>query len=126
MRLRAIAANFFVSAAILIPAATILANLPSRVRLSEQSAGAILLLLVGTLAASAAGRVFYQMALTATRDDNGYVTMFFLLIPALSALISLMLSRLDSGLAVHPRAHVFLRHGARDDPALSVVADDVA
>ena len=47
---------------------------------------------MGTLAASAAGQVFYKMALTATKNDNGYVTMFFLLIPALSALISFMLS----------------------------------
>ena len=38
------------------------------------------------------------MALTATKDDNGYVTMFFLLIPALSALISLMMSRWIPGL----------------------------
>jgi hypothetical protein len=45
------------------------------------------------LASSAAGRVFYQTALTATQNDNGYVTMFFLLTPALSALISFPLSR---------------------------------
>jgi hypothetical protein len=33
------------------------------------------------------------MALTATENDNGYVTMFFLLMPPLSALITLPLSR---------------------------------
>ena len=38
------------------------------------------------------GRVFYQIALSATGNDNGFVTMFFLLIPALTALISLPLS----------------------------------
>ena len=54
---------------------------------------AILLLLLGTLAAAAAGRVTYQMALTATDNDNGFVTMFFLLIPVLSSLISWPLSR---------------------------------
>ena len=43
---------------------------------------------MGTLAAAAAGRVFYQLSLTATRNDNGYVTMFFLLIPGISSLIS--------------------------------------
>ena len=48
---------------------------------------------MGTLAAAAAGRIFYQLSLTATRNDNGYVTMFFLLIPGISALISLPLSR---------------------------------
>jgi hypothetical protein len=42
------------------------------------------------------------MALTATKDDNGYVTMFFLLIPALSALISFMLSRWIPGLQFFP------------------------
>jgi hypothetical protein len=52
-----------------------------------------LLLLFGTLASSAAGRVFYQTALTATQNDNGYVTMFFLLTPVLTPLISLPLSR---------------------------------
>ena len=61
--------------------------------LTEQSAVAILLLLLGTLANSAAGRVLYQKALTATQNDNGYVTMFFLLMPGLSALICFPLSR---------------------------------
>jgi hypothetical protein len=53
---------------------------------------AILLLLLGTLAAAAAGRVFYQVALSDTDNDNGFVTMFFLLVPALSALITAPLS----------------------------------
>jgi hypothetical protein len=38
------------------------------------------------------GRVLYQIALSVTGNDNGFVTMFFLLIPALTALISLPLS----------------------------------
>jgi len=88
-----IAANFVVSSAILIPAPAIGSELGRQGRLSEQSSAAMLMLLVGTLAASAAGRVFYQKALTATKSDNGYVTMFFLLIPAFSTLISLPLSR---------------------------------
>ena len=58
----------------------------------EHTLPAILLLLLGTLAAAAAGRVFYQVALTTTDNDNGFVTMFFLLIPALSALITIPLS----------------------------------
>ncbi len=86
------AANFVVSAAILIPIALARARFSGSAHFSEHSAAAVLLLLVGTLAASAAGRVFYQMALNETRNDNGYVTMFFLLIPALSALISIPLS----------------------------------
>jgi hypothetical protein len=58
------------------------------------------MLLVGTLASSAAGRVFYQVALTTTDNDNGLVTMFFLAIPVLSSLISMGLSRWISDLRV--------------------------
>ncbi len=89
--LAAIAANFVVSSFILIPVAVAKSNFGAQ--LSEQSTLAILLLLFGTLASSAAGRVFYQTALTATKNDNGYVTMFFLLTPVLTPLISLPLSR---------------------------------
>ena len=88
-----IAANFVVSSIVLIPVAFVMSGFGRFSHLSEQSMLAILLLLAGTLAASAAGRVFYQSALTATRNDNGYVTMYFLLIPALSSLISFPLSR---------------------------------
>jgi hypothetical protein len=79
---------------------------------------AILLLLVGTLASAAAGRVFYQMALTTTKDDNGYVTMFFLLIPAFSALISWMLSRWIPGLQYAPRPMFFIGMGLVTIPLL--------
>jgi hypothetical protein len=47
------------------------------------------------------------MALTATKNDNGYVTMFFLLIPALSALISFVLSHWVPGLQFIPRPMFF-------------------
>ncbi len=87
-----IGANFFVSAVILIPVASVSAHFGPSIRFSEESAGAIGLLLVGTLAASAAGRLLYQKALTATRNDNGYVTMYFLMIPGVSAMISWPLS----------------------------------
>lgn len=89
----AIAANFVVSSIVLIPVAFVMSDFGRQSHLTEQSTVAILLLLAGTLAASAAGRVLYQSALTATQDDNGYVTMFFLLIPPLASLISLPLSR---------------------------------
>ena len=74
-----IAANFVVSAGILIPAALIMGGWP--VPSGSEGNFAALLLLVGTLAAGAAGRVVYQMALTATENDNGFVTMFFLFVP---------------------------------------------
>jgi drug/metabolite transporter (DMT)-like permease len=104
----AIAANFVVSSLILIPLAAMTSDFGQASHLSEQSILAILLLLVGTLAASAAGRVFYQMALTATKNDNGYVTMFFLLIPALSALLSSLLSHWIPGLQFVPRPLFFV------------------
>jgi len=99
----AIAANFVMPSLVLIPLAAVTSDFGQASHLDQQSAMAILLLLVGTLASAAAGRVFYQMALTATKDDNGYVTMFFLLIPAFSALISWMLSRWIPGLQFAPR-----------------------
>ena len=89
----AVAANFVVSSFVLIPVALVMSDFGRQSRLNEESTIAILLLLAGTLANSAAGRVFYQKALTATQNDNGYVTMFLLLMPALSALISFPLSR---------------------------------
>src|SRR5271163_2804562 len=87
----AIAANFLVSAVILIPA-TMLISETNHPDVNESSVLAILLLIVGTVASSAAGRVFYQIALTATDNDNGFVTMFFLLVPVMSTLISIPLS----------------------------------
>ena len=87
----AISVNFLVSSAVLIPAAAVHAHLHAA-SFSTEDVSAILLLLTGTLASSAAGRVSYQAALSATQNDNGFVTMFFLIIPALSALISWPLS----------------------------------
>ena len=97
-----VAANFVVSAIVLLPVAGISAVLGQQSHLSEPTAVAILMLLAGTLAAAAVGRIFYQIALTATGNDNGYVTMFFLLIPGISALISLPLSRWIPALAFVP------------------------
>ena len=87
----AISANFLVSAAVLIPLALLVAHGKSS-SVTVDDAPAIFLLLIGTLASSAAGRLFYQAALTATRNDNGFVTMFFLAIPAISAAVSWALS----------------------------------
>jgi hypothetical protein len=52
----------------------------------------VILMIAGTIVAASASRVLYQIALSVTGADNGFVTMFFLLIPALTALISLPLS----------------------------------
>jgi drug/metabolite transporter (DMT)-like permease len=89
----AISANFVVSAAALIPLAIFLAWRRGETEIPPVSVAAILMLLIAVLSSSAAGRVFYQAALSATENDNGFVTMFFLVIPALSALLSWPLSR---------------------------------
>ena len=49
-------------------------------------------MIVGTIIAASVGRVLYQISLTVTDNDNGFVTMFFLLVPALTSLISLPMS----------------------------------
>src|SRR5208283_1675191 len=87
-----IAANFVVSGLILIPVTLFILHLHPDFSMSGQGLDAILLLLLGTFATAAVGRVFYQIALTSTDNDNGFVTMLFLLVPALSALITVPLS----------------------------------
>jgi hypothetical protein len=86
----AIAVNFVAPAAVLIPFTTY--ALASNGELSFAQAPAILLMMFGTIVAASVGRVFYQVALTATGGDNGYVTMFFLAVPALTGLVSLPMS----------------------------------
>jgi drug/metabolite transporter (DMT)-like permease len=95
-----IAANFVVSAIILIPLSIAVAYPENDFRVQDLSSTAVLMLLVGTLASSAAGRVFYQVALTTTDNDNGFVTMFFLVIPVISSVISIFLSQWISDLRV--------------------------
>jgi hypothetical protein len=87
----AIAANFLTANVILIPGC--LAILYWRNELQFVQLQAIILMIVGTIVASAVGRVFYQISLTVTGGDNGFVAMFWNLVPALTALVSLILSR---------------------------------
>jgi hypothetical protein len=86
----AIAANFLVSTSILIPVTLLLLYARSELRFDQLPA--IILMMFGTIVAASLGRVLYQIALTTTGNDNGFVTMFFLLVPALTGLISLPLS----------------------------------
>jgi hypothetical protein len=64
----------------------------------------MILMVVGTILASSVGRVFYQISLTVTGGDNGFVAMFWNLVPALTALVSLILSRwiADEHFAINP------------------------
>ena len=98
----AIAANFLAANVILIPGC--LAILYWRNELQFVQLQAIILMIVGTILASAVGRVFYQISLTVTGGDNGFVTMFWNLVPALTALVSLILSRwiADEHFAINP------------------------
>ena len=88
--LAAVATNFLVSALVLIPTTGFILYRGSDLHFG--SAFPIALMIAGTIVAASIGRVLYQVALSVTGGDNGYVTMFFLLIPALTALISLPLS----------------------------------
>ncbi len=88
----AVAANFVVSAVVLIPGCLILLAVQPTPPWQGHVAAAIALLLIGTLASAAAGRVLYQIALAITKNDNAFVTMFFLLVPGLTTLISIPLS----------------------------------
>jgi drug/metabolite transporter (DMT)-like permease len=87
----AMAANFFISALVLIPAAVVF--LYWRSELDFGQVVPVVLMIGGTIIAASLGRVLYQISLSVTGNDNGFVTMFFLLIPVLTALISLALSR---------------------------------
>jgi drug/metabolite transporter (DMT)-like permease len=87
----AIAANFFVANVVLIPTTVLILCSRSELQFDGEFA-AIALMITGTIIAASAGRVFYQIALTVTGGDNGFVTMFFNLVPALTALISLAMS----------------------------------
>ena len=86
----AIAANFLTANVVLIPGC--LALLYRRNELNFEELGPILLMIFGTIVAASLGRVMYQISLTVTGGDNGFVTMFLNLVPALTALISLALS----------------------------------
>jgi drug/metabolite transporter (DMT)-like permease len=86
----AIATNFLVSALVLIPSTGFI--LYRQHDLHFGPVFPVILMITGTIVAASVGRVLYQIALSVTGADNGFVTMFFLLIPALTALISLPLS----------------------------------
>lgn len=99
----AVAANFFVANVVLIPATLFILYRRSELAFDAQFV-TVVLMIVGTIIAASVGRIFYQISLTATGGDNGFVTMFWNLVPALTALISLAMSRwiADLHFAVDP------------------------
>jgi hypothetical protein len=87
-----VAVLFVLSAVILIPTTLLVSHLRSESYTNAADLPAISLLLLGTVLAAAAGRVLYQVALTATKNDNGFVSMFLLLVPAITCLVSMPMS----------------------------------
>ena len=86
----AIAAAIVAPALLLIPACfAYLALSGGAFAIEPKIAG---LLAAGTICAGLIGRVFYQFALSRTGNDNGFVTMFFLLAPGLAGIYSWALS----------------------------------
>ena len=87
----AMASNFLFANVLLIPATLFLLYRRGELGFDGQIL-AIALMIVGTIIAASIGRVFFQVALTVTAGDNGFVSMFLNLVPALTALISFALS----------------------------------
>ena len=94
----AIAVNFLTPALVLIPLTGLAVARSGGLQAAD--APAILLMMLGSIVAASLGRVVYQVALTKTGGDNGFVTMFFLLVPALTGLVSWPLSLAIPSLAV--------------------------
>jgi hypothetical protein len=87
----AVAANFLFANAILIPATLLLLYRRGELDFGAEHVATGLLIL-GTIIAASVGRILYQISLTVTGGDNGFVAMFWNLVPALTALVSLALS----------------------------------
>jgi hypothetical protein len=87
----AVAANFLFANVILIPSTLFVLYRGGKLGFDDQIL-AIVLMIAGTIIAGSVGRVFYQVGLIVTQGDNGFVSMFLNLVPALTALISFALS----------------------------------
>jgi drug/metabolite transporter (DMT)-like permease len=87
-----IAVTFVMAAVVVIPVALTIAYSQSGLQLTTDVLPALALLAVGTILATGIGRVLYQRALTITDNNNGFVSVFFLLIPAFTCLLSLGMS----------------------------------
>jgi drug/metabolite transporter (DMT)-like permease len=87
----AVAANFLFANVILIPATLLMLYERSELNFDAELLATALLVL-GTIIAASIGRILYQISLTVTGGDNGFVAMFWNLVPALTALVSLVLS----------------------------------
>ena len=84
-----VAVTFVMAAVVVVPVALAVAYAQSGLKIAEDALPAVALLTVGTILATALGRVLYQKSLTITDNNNGFVSIFFLLIPAFTCLLSL-------------------------------------
>ncbi len=87
-----IAVTFVSAALVLIPITAGVSYLRSDLGVFLEATPPLLLLAVGTFLGASVGLVVYQMSLSATDNDNGFVSMFFLLGPGITALMSLAMS----------------------------------
>ena len=87
-----IATTFVTASVLLIPITALVSYVRSDLGVFLDANTALILLTVGTVLGSSVGLVVYQLALGVTDEDNGFVSMFFLLGPALTALLSLAMS----------------------------------
>jgi drug/metabolite transporter (DMT)-like permease len=88
-----IAVTFVTAAVAIIPITLAISVTRSELALTPDAWPAISLLAVGTVLGVGLGRILYQVSLTATDNDNGFVSMFLLLEPALTCLYSLGMMR---------------------------------
>jgi len=87
----AIASNFLFANVLLIPTTLVVLDRRGEVSFDGQVL-AIALMIAGTIVAASLGRLVFQIALTVTHGDNGFVSMFLNLVPALTAVISFALA----------------------------------
>ena len=92
-----VAANCLIGSVILIPVTLIIMHARGESVVTDLAP--TLLMIVGIILADVAGRVFSQKAMKAVDNDNGFVTMFQNLEPAIAALISFALSPWIKGLS---------------------------
>ena len=87
-----VAVTFAMAAAVVVPVALAIGYARSALRIPMDALPAIGLLVLATILATGFGRVVYQKSLTVTDNNNGFVSMFFLLIPAFTCVLSLAMS----------------------------------
>ena len=120
----AVAANFFVANVVLIPTTVLILYRRSELEFDAQFV-AVALMIAGTIIASSVGRIFFQISLTVTGADNGFVTMFWNLVPALTADIAGHVV-VDPRPALYPRSRVFPRPGLDRSLAHTLLAEVLA